>query len=137
MSERRASNRNRQSQSHSARKQVAAQPKPKKPKTPAAGSLAAVEVDRSDTASFQAFSGWSEGHVPEFVRVLLQALHKFKIDATDRNTWPKHDEDLVPHFESVRLSNGRLISPSQAKYLATFVLPVDAMTGGRKTNKKG
>jgi hypothetical protein len=77
---------------------------------------------------------WSEANVPEHVRIQLQALHHFKIDVTKPDSFPKH-EILEAHFSTVRLSNGKLISPSSAKYLATYCRPVERMSGGnRKKN---
>jgi hypothetical protein len=73
---------------------------------------------------------WSEERVSEYVRIQLRAFHHFKIDPTNLNSYPKHAE-LKTYFEGVRLSNGQLISPNQATYLATFCRPVDAMKRGR------
>ena len=66
--------------------------------------------------------------LPEFVRLTLEAVAHFKIDARAGH-YPKHEE-LVNYFVTRRLSDGRLISSRQARFLATFCRPVDAMKGG-------
>jgi hypothetical protein len=76
---------------------------------------------------------WTEEFVPEFVRIQLQALHHFKIDVANSNSYPKH-EILTAYFKGVRLSNGKLISPSSAKYLATYCRRVERMSGGNRQN---
>jgi hypothetical protein len=69
---------------------------------------------------------------PEFIAMQLAAVFHFRIDAK-AGVYPKHEE-LVNYFKKQRLSDGRQVSPNQAKYLATFCRPVAAMMGG---NKKG
>ena len=66
--------------------------------------------------------------LPEFVKVQLEAVVHFKIDAR-AGKYPKH-EQLAAWFTTRRLSDGRLISPRQANTLATYCRPVGAMKGG-------
>jgi hypothetical protein len=72
---------------------------------------------------------------PEFIAVMLEAVWHFKIDAKT-NRYPKAEE-LVAYFITRRLSDGRLISPRQARALATFCRPVGAMKGGNSKPGEG
>jgi hypothetical protein len=77
---------------------------------------------------------WREEVMPEFVRVQLQMVHHIAMES-QKGRHLKHEE-IAALFETKRLSNGRLISPNQAKMLATFCRPVEAMTGGNKKRVK-
>lgn len=65
---------------------------------------------------------------PEFIAIMLEAVSRFGINAR-AGTYPKHEE-LAAYFVTRRLSDGQLISPRQAKLMATFCRPVGAMKGG-------
>jgi hypothetical protein len=77
---------------------------------------------------------WPEPNLPEFVSIQLRMVHHIAMEAKEGRHLKK--EEIVALFQTQRLSNGRLISENQAKMLATFCRPVEAMTGGNKRNKK-
>jgi hypothetical protein len=78
---------------------------------------------------------WLEANVPEYVAIQLRALHHFKIDGRNLNSYPKQGE-LLAYFKSVRLSNGKFIAPTDARHLAMHCRPAKAKDGGRPQGKK-
>src|SRR5262249_13838916 len=74
---------------------------------------------------------------PEFVSILLKAVEHFGIDAS-AGVYPGV-KTLKAYFVPQRLSNGLLISPRAAGYLATFCRGVPGMKGGHinQTQTKG
>lgn len=68
-------------------------------------------------------------YMSPFLEMMLTATAHFKITATDR---PPKKEHVEAYFQKQKLPDGSPISPSQAKMMATFIRPPDAMKGGQK-----
>jgi hypothetical protein len=115
------------------RRDVSSRNRNKRPRA-APTSPAVVELKASDySLGSLDFGKPRMKEYPEFISILLKAVEHFDIDASG-GRYPKKDE-LVNYFMQHRLSDGRLISPRLAKYLATFCRPVSALKGG--INRRG
>jgi len=107
---------------------------PPTPKTTIASQVENYTLKTPRFAQPAARHMWLEENVPEFVAILLQAVHHFKIDGKT-GVYPKHHV-AMSYFLSRRLSDGRYITPRQARALATFCRPVKAMSGGNSKPAK-
>src|SRR5262249_31356412 len=68
-------------------------------------------------------------YVSPFLQMMIDATDRFSI-AAGKN--PPKKAELEAYFKQQRLPDGTPISPSQAKAMATFVRPPEAMKGGQK-----
>jgi hypothetical protein len=68
-------------------------------------------------------------YVSPFLQIMIDATNRFGI--THGKNPPKKAE-LEAYFKKQKLPDGTPISPSQAKMMATFVRPPEAMKGGQK-----
>src|SRR5262249_5484865 len=76
---------------------------------------------------------WSEDRVPEFIALLLQALHHFAqqglYDPETKKFFIKKDV-LIDYFQEQVLSNGDKVGRTKAEFLAMFCRPTGRLEGG-------
>jgi hypothetical protein len=71
-------------------------------------------------------------YVSPFLQVMMDATSRFGI--TSSKNPPK--AELEAYFKRQKLPDGTPISPSQAKAMATFVRPPEAMKSGQKKRRR-
>jgi hypothetical protein len=124
---RHASSRNRRSQPRAAARAKAEHEQP-----PSIGTGAAIE--HSDTPAGVGTTSYSTDNLPEYLRILHEAVFRFGIDVK-ADVYPSKAE-LVDYFKKLRLSNGMPISATAANYLAMFCGPLDNKGGPSRHRKK-
>jgi hypothetical protein len=131
---------------------------------PRTGELAEIEKDHwcadwsqtmIDKGTFRQVSGYGQsesllvlvridddGHgrsvaIPEYVspflQIMMDATNQFGITSSKN---PPKKAELEAYFKQQKLPDGTPISPSQAKAMATFVRPPEAMKGGQKKHRR-
>ena len=65
-------------------------------------------------------------YLPPFMALMQEAVRELNIS---EQSWPKKKE-LEKHFCAQKLPDGTPVSPTQARYLATFCRPLEALRGG-------
>jgi hypothetical protein len=81
---------------------------------------------------------WPEEMNPEFVQLLHRALHHFaQLGLYNPKTRQFRTKKSIieAYFKEQRLSNGEMVSPTKAEYLAMFCLPVKRLKGGPIPNE--